>query len=699
MSDNAELPTLPEEGNDFVDLNSHQELLDSIKNATSEVLNAAGKFNESAEMLEEHNLDANAHPGIQQMIKDVVDSGTTETVDNRIADHNVSTSAHLDLRTLIEQAKQDTATATKVANDLVTAHNSDATAHSDMREAINNLKTQVGDSNLQEINTKIDNLETSIKEDLSKDIEQLQSVDARHDSEIATNRNGISTLEKRLTNLATDIVNVANSVTTSSSTLDEVTLKAYCLDREAVLGYTVYNEQGPVLANLENTIPIYVSHNKTSTFIFTEAKDIGGGTNVKMSIEQGKGDYTISPLSDIGLGDAINMNVGGGGNAGDILDFTVAFTDGTNSQQCKRVFAVMLAKPLSQGSLSINGLPTGVEPGATFEIQISNLTDDGSGRYSYSLDVMTSGITFSKTSEITETDIINTKIPEGAPREQELTFKLIVHDSYGIDQEYEFSVYVNALPSTDDFEHNVPGTVIPNGSYTIHFDGITSAQGNKAKYNIKKDESGKLTFSKYDNILANENVTMTVAGDVVRGETYTFIINTIDENEVSVQVQLSTLINILPLSNDITTTLPASTQGGKTLAFKISGGSDTEQPVRTESGRSVVSYAIDAASSSFNFSKITNIAPTDEVQVTVPKVASDDVRTFNIYAVDNLGERSQSPKVVSITLEPIYLLSTPTIITPTEGSELQYDDGVDITWTEFAYTTDMRSLDNVVYTY
>ena len=685
----------------FKGLNSHEELLTEIKDATSAVLDAADEVSKTRDAIEDHNLDSSAHPDLRQYVEDAVESAAgTETIDNRISDHNISPTSHSDIRALIEQVKTDSTTATSVVNESLNKHNVDSTAHSDIRETINNLKTQVGSINLNEVTTQVSAIQTKLDGEITEAIEALQSVDARHDSEIATNRDNIAKLDTRLTNLGTDIVTIANTTTSSISELDAVRLKAYCLDREAVLGYEPYNAQGPNLNTMTTTLPTYVSHNKTTTFIITEVKDSAAGEQVTMAIEQGKGDYVISPLSGIAPGTAINMNVGGGGQAGDILDFTVTFTDGTTQQTVKRVMAVMLARPLSQGALSISGLPTNAEPGAKFKVQISNLTDDGSGRYNYSIDVGTSGIVFSKTSEITENDKIDMTIPEEAERESELTFTLIVHDIYGADQEYQFSVYINALPSTDDFVHTVPGTVVPGKSYTVKFDGVLSANNKKANYNIQKNDDNLITFSKYENILANENVTMTISRDVVRGQTYSFKVNSIDENEVSVEIQVEFVVNLLPLSNDITTTLPSSNKGGVTLAFKITGGSDAEQPLSGEgSGRTVVSYDIDAGDSSFNFSKITGIKPNEDVTVVVPKVSADDSRFFNIYAVDDLGERSASPKIVEITITPIYLPVTPTITAPANGATLQYDDGVDMTWTEFNYTTDMRSANEVIYTY
>ena len=700
MSETPDTPTSVVE-DPFKGLNSHEELLTEIKEATSAVLDAADEVSKTRDAIEDHNLDSSAHPDLRQYVEDAVESAAgTETIDNRISDHNISPTSHSDIRALIEQVKSDSTTATSVVNDSLNKHNTDSTAHSDIRETINNLKTQVGSINLNEVTTQVNAIQTKLDGEITSDIEALQSVDARHDSEIATNRDNITKLDTRLTNLGTDIVTIANTTTTSISEVDAVRLKAHCLDREAVLGYSAYNAQGPNLNTMTTTLPTYVSHNKTTTFIITEVKDSAAGEQVTMAIEQGKGDYVITPLSGIAPGTAINMNVGSGGQAGDILDFTVTFTDGTTQQTVKRVMAVMLARPLSQGALSISGLPNNAEPGAKFTVQVSNLTDDGSGRYHYSIDVGTSGIVFSKTSEITETDEIQMTIPEGAKRESELSFTLIVHDVYGADQEYQFSVYINALPSTDDFVHTVPGTVVPGKSYTVKFDGVLSANGKKANYNIQKDDDNLITFSKYETILANENVTMTISRDVVRGQTYNFKVNSIDENEVSVEIEVEFVVNLLPLSNDITTTLPSSNKGGVTLAFKITGGSDAEQPLSGEgSGRTVVSYDIDAGDSSFNFSKITAIKPNEEITVVIPKVSTDDSRFFNIYAVDDLGERSASPKIVEITITPIYLPVTPTITAPANGATLQYDDGVDMTWTEFSYTTDMRSVNEVIYTY
>lgn len=336
MSETPDTPTSVVE-DPFKGLNSHEELLTEIKEATSAVLDAADEVGKTRDAIEDHNLDSSAHPDLRTYVEEAIQSSAgTETIDNRISDHNISPTSHSDIRALIDQVKSDSTTATSVVNDSLNKHNVDRTAHSDIRETINNLKTQVGSINLNEVTTQINAIQTRLDGEITSDIEALQSVDARHDSEISTNRDNITKLNTRLTNLSTDIVTIANTTTSSTSESDTVSLKTYCLDREAVLGYEPYNAQGPNLNTMTTTLPTYVSHNKTTTFIITEVKDSSGGEQVKMAIEQGKGDYTISPLTNITPGMAINMNVGGGGQAGDILDFTVTFTDNTTQQTVER---------------------------------------------------------------------------------------------------------------------------------------------------------------------------------------------------------------------------------------------------------------------------------------------------------------------------------------------------------------------------
>ena len=234
MSDQPILPGTETE-NPFKDLNSHQALLDEVQQATNAVLNAADEVTKTASAIEDHNLDGAAHPDLRQLVEEA-SSVSTDTIDNRVNDHNISSTAHADIRAEMKKLTEDTSKVTPVVNDSIAAHNTEPTAHSDIRESINALKVQVGNINLTEVTTQVNAIQTRLDGDITEDIEALQSVDARHDSEIATNRDNIATFTNRLANLASDMVTIADTVTISTGLVDDVILKALCLEREAILG-------------------------------------------------------------------------------------------------------------------------------------------------------------------------------------------------------------------------------------------------------------------------------------------------------------------------------------------------------------------------------------------------------------------------------------------------------------------------------
>ena len=90
----------------------------------------------------------------------------------------------------------------------------------------------------------------------------------------------------------------------------------------------------------------------------------------------------------------------------------------------------------------------------------------------------------------------------------------------------------------------------------------------------------------------------------------------------------------------------------------------------------------------FIFSKTTGIEANEAVTVKIPKVGSEQIKTFYVYAVDSAGERSPTPKVINVTVTPIYVATTPEITSPLVGEQVSAD-GFTVAWTPFTYTADM----------
>lgn len=667
----------------------HQDLMENLQDAIDKLLAANESVAEARNDLVDHNTDGTAHPDIRTMIQE--SAGTSSSaVDERISQHNTSTTSHPDIRTLIEEVRNDTSAASALITKLVSEHNLDKAAHADIREAINAINTQLGGLNLTEVNQQLQEVVAQIQGDINTAITELQNVDARHDSEIQANRTSINKLEQRIVNITNDITILANSNVSHRDELDQLLLRTHNIEREEHLGLEQWDENGPNLVDFTCTLPTYVNNSQEVKFYFTGATGHEEANELTLEITQGLGDYSIGKLTGIALDEELTMTVGTTNTPGQILDFLVGITDTVTSVTSYRVFSVMIARPLSEGNISLPGLLDlgGVEPGQVIDFQVSNLLDDGSGRYTYELNAEQSGITFTpKTVGITEDDELQAKIPDEAVRDSDLHFTLTVVDSLGSRTEIKAYVHVNPLPTLDDFTHNIPAKVIPNREYAIKFSGVTSAQGNNATYSVSCADEG-ITFSKASGILTNENVQMQIGATAVRGKDYTITITSLDENGIELTTTATVHVNMLPTADSIAATLEDTYRGGQTLTFKINGGEDPDGGTR-----SVASYTIDPGSSSFVFSKTSGIIADEDITVTLPKVADDSLRTFVINAIDDMGETSAEGHTVEITVTPIYVASAPRITAPLNSATLKYEDGVTVNITPFEYTIDVATDD------
>ena len=671
--------------NPYADLEAHQELMEKLSTAAenAELLN--GDVDKALDNLKNHNDDVEAHPLIQRQIEDLKNAGAG-TVDERIADHNASKLAHADIRAAIEEAKQDTVAAQAVITESIAAHNSATNTHSDIREQISTINAKVGDISVADLQAQVNDIDDTIDTDIQEKIIALQSVDAKHDSLIRANANSIADLANRLGITNKHTVTVANYVVAHQSEIDAVVLQAFCLNKEEVLGYNRFIS-GTDLVNFKSNLPIYVAAGSSVDFTLTGAT----GTDITLSVVPGVGSIHITSDMDPILQSAtLTLHVDDDVSSGDILWFSCTVTDNTggNTNVLSRVFAVMVAKPMTSSLVSIEGLPAGAEPDRTYNLLVSNLGDGGDGRYSYDLDPLDSGLVFSKTTGLTESESFTVTTPaDGEPsiRGTTVTFKLIVNDAYGPATEIQYALPINLLPTTDNFYTNLPEKLVPGKVYTVKFSGIQSAQGNDATYSITAN-AGAVTFSKDTGILANENIKVTVASGITRGTPVSFVITATDENEVDTAVNLVRSVNYKPNLTGFVAAFQSVVKGGNSYNLSFIGGQD---PERASEGDNAVSYKIIPNSVPFSFSKTEHISSAENVVVTIPKVAEVVTYSFGVKTVDDVGEESDETKYVTVTVEPIWVANAPNIISPQED-EVVSDEGFTMSWSGFSYYSDVN---------
>ena len=680
--------------NPFKDLDAHQELMEQLQKTASAASESIDAATDALSDLSDHNLDLTAHPGLRERIAKL-ETAVDETGTQAIEEHNESTLSHPDIRELIEKNEAYIDTVKTSIPTSIEEHSNDENAHPAIQAKVNDLVVRVGKFNVVDLNDQITEISSEINSQIKSDILNLQSVDAKHDKLIATNILDISSNNKKISVVNTHLAKVAGYVISHQSSIDAVTLKARALELEELLGYSRYNAAGPNLINFTSDLSTYVKNGATLEFHLNGTTLSSTSGKLEYKLTKGIGDFTLSSsVSPITNGTAITLKVGDTNHQGEIIYFTVEATDTVAKSSVKRVIALMIAKDLDAGLIELNSLKTNVEPGKSYTFQIVNLGDAGDGTYSYKIDNKNKDLTFSKTSDIHESEDITMTVSPTAVRESVYDLNVLISDIYGGSFTYPVSIKVNKLPSLANFATNMPDILVPGKSYDVNFDGVVSAQNNEVVYNLSCD-SEYITFSKVKDILPRENIKMTVKSNAPRGTSIQYAINTMDENEVSLSIPREFIVNLLPDTSDIITSLPLTSEGGKTLEFFIYGGTDKLNKSASTVGTdeqdttvSVDSYIIDAGDSAMRFSKIKDIAPNEKISVTLPKVSAEKAITFSIYAVDNCGESSADPKKVNIIIEPILVMNAPSITYPKANAKLDREK-VELRWSAASYSVDI----------
>ena len=681
--------------NPYDDAKAHERLMREIAKAVNTVEETGEQFMGLEDALIEHNESDTAHQDIRELIANL-DSVNTEALDEAFETHNKDKESHEDIRELINQLDKKMESDTTAAEIAIDDHNEATDAHQDIRTQINNLNLAIGENNISDISQQLSTIRTSLRDTYDEEIYALQTKDAHHDDLINTNINSIKALNRHLKSTDIDVTYIATQNAQNIESIDRVSIVAYCLEQEDLRGYKVYDEQGPSLLELHTNLGIYATNGTTVAFLLeglTEYLAARSTANLTIKLEVLEGDFTLSTLTPE-LNETIYMNVGEGNAPGDFLGFSATITDEDTGVSLTRVFAVISARPLNTTAIRLDGWPTGLEPGSEYEFVVSNIADVNDGTYTYALDPMSTGLIFEPSTDIRENDLLKVTVPANTPRDATLTFKIKVYNKNGSTADVEYSTVVNHLITINDLEHNVPKVVAPGATYKVKFYGITSAQKNPCTFDLEPEENGNIVFSKSKGILTNEIVTMYVGSNVIRDATYKFKITTHDENGVSLTTDIPVKINLLPDAFGIKCTLDGiTTKGGRTIMFTLTGGTDVDQEHGNQPMRS--GYAITSVSHGA-VSKINNIKDGESISITVPKVANDTTARIEVHAMDETGEMSTNLKVITFTIEPIYVTDAPTLITPVANYATKYgvpynsdDKSWTFEWSDMTYHIDI----------
>lgn len=611
-------------------LEMHQQVLEKL-NATQEAIHqTALKLLKQADLVFSHNSDELSHPYILALIKQL-SALTPSDLAIAIANHNNNVHSHPDIRLMIESMLSNNGALYQLINAAISAHNTSAHSHEDIRQLI---AEGIGGS--------------TVIRDMQNHIAALQA-------KVSTNTNDISSLNTKMTECCGRITTLVDEVEELKARVSALELKVSQL--EGSLGQVDTLDMAGFTCNLPPIVVAGKSYQVT----------MGGLTNpaAEFDIVPRDAGVTYSKTEGIKQNEEFTVTYSGTSEPGSMKRFAVIAKVPGSAERGQRTISTKINSAPSVNLLTTT-LPETLEPGKSYEFIIHGATDaDGQAiKYSIELDPVLN-INFTKTNNITNNEQITATVDGSIPRGTKFKFKITATDTLGGKTTKVYPDYsVNIAPDMSDLYTTLPTLVKPHDNKVFSISGAKPAPGGGSSitYKLAANHSG-ITFSKSTGITHGENVTMTVAtSDGTRGESYLVTVSAVDAYGAVASVTLPVKINRLPLTDNITTTLPAQTPSETSINFQISGGNDPDEiaPVK---------YFIDATAG-LSFDKTNNISGDDIVKVTVAKVTTETNINIPIYSVDSLGEKSATPKNITLralNIVPHLVTAKPIIQYPTEG--------------------------------
>lgn len=677
----TQLPSSDYQNDSLRDLTAHNELMQQLQEcltAMNNLMLEAGKVNNA---VADHNISDKSHEDIRRQLQSMGNISDA-SIDQKLQSHDTSITSHAALRTKVDNILQQVANITAAIDTSVATHNLASDSHTDIRAAINQLTAQVGDIDLASITTELREELANATAELQESITIINSSIESLGTNFDAYKESVTKLETKVDSTAEKLSSVVNNNSYSRTGVESAILRIEELRRLHDILDEQANDDDPY--SFTHTLVSAILPGKTVSFsMHASLRD--GRTNATfeiMKLDNGANcTCTFSKETGIGQDEVVNLTADPDNTEGKIYSFGVKIIDTTTNAYIIRVISISIARPFESGNIYINNFPSASEPDRTYNFSIMNLDETNDGRYTYQMSSTSQYATFNPAEASTSQSFTMTVAPD-TPRGIDIPITLTVHDKIlDTDTIINSVLHINDLPDSSKFDHTFPDKVKPNYTFNFRMFGLTASDGSSPTYTILEKPTW-MTISPMSNILTNSAVKVIVDGTAVRGRTTTIKVKSTDINDVSFEYTLTTKVNQLPSAASITTTIPATIYGGNTLSFRISGGVDADEDSTS------LKYNIDSNSTGLSFNKISNISPTDEIRVNIPKVNAQTVKTIRISCVDSLGETSSDDKQVDIVILPVWVADVPRITAPNNFAEVPYS-GFTMTWTPFSYHADV----------
>ena len=654
-----------------ITISQAQAILEKINAATEKLAQASLRLENASKLVETHDNSENSHLYIQELIK-AIDSVSMTEVAESIKTHDKAAASHEDIRAEVRAISNSITSSTQIVNNAIQVHDVSNSAHMDIRTIISLIERDMVPmrNNLEYIN-KLETIfnilggstgGTTEDNAFAERFAAIETSIAATGVRIGTNTAAISANNQRDDNQDIAIAAVRSDLSGLGMRVTDVELKLASISTGGGSG----GSTGAIdLTTLTvEGLPSIVGHGKQYTMAFKNLKAVEGQTP-SFSILAGNSGFQFSKLTEIALDEVITVSIPTGLPYGMMKQFTVTVLHTPSNDVATMSLTVRTNSKPNVDSV-ICSLPKIIEPGKTYEGAFRGATDIDGQTITYAVDPKDSGLSFSKTTNIAEAEIITMTVPASAVRGQIYSFQVAGTDSMGATSTKMLTDYqVNILPTMTNFSHNVPSLVKPSTTYKLAFSGAVAYNGSACTYGLEVLEAGHpFVISKTTGIVDGENISVVVDSDnPKRGQKFTFRISATDTQNATATRTVFVTVNNLPTTNSVTTTFPVVCNGGEEFNVTIQGGADVEDPT----GASLVYHITNG--SILSFAKTAGITAGEVIRASAPKVSVDTPCTFTIHVKDAMGEFSAVGKEVSTTIKAVLRTKAPTITYPQDGDK------------------------------
>lgn len=420
----------------------------------------------------------------------------------------------------------------------------------------------------------------------------------------------------------------------------------------------------PVASGFSHTFPTYPNPNTSYIFkVFGVTDPDDAPENLRCSIVADNPAVTFIKSSNIALNEDITCNIGEIAATTPIA-LTCTFTDKDNGIVVTTINAIINTPPNT--SALVVTKPHRLAPNQPDTITVSGATDANGEAVTYDIINTNPAITFSKVTGIVDNEAVTVTASSEAVRGQTYNFNIVAVDASNGRTPVTESLIINTLPDVSAATCTIPPFVVPASAHTVSVSGATDVDAQALTYTVTSSNPNVGIVGATEIEAGTEfTITAPTAEQLPRGQSFDLII-TVSDGQETINKTIPIGQNQLPVAEGTTTTLPERIIPNGSYQIRFNNGTDPDL-------ESVTYTLVDYDDSVFSFSKLTNIAASEEITMNISGVAvRGQTYSVGVRVVDAAGEyttTSFNTLVNTLTDVSTTTCSIPAIIIPSSVHE------------------------------